>query len=143
VVDVEHRVVGVDRALLGHRVAADPGVVDQHVDAVGGREDLAEAAGHRVRVGDVHFDELQSVGDTNVPGFGEEFVGLGQPAHRAKDAVAGLREGDGGGSPDARIGPRDDGDRGVWHGDHRIRSEHACPPDRYFTVTERGYPAVR
>ena len=48
-VDVHHVEVQLRRRLLGHGVAADAGVVDEHVDAAGLVEDLGEAVAHRRR----------------------------------------------------------------------------------------------
>ena len=75
-VHVHHVEVVRGGALLGDRVAADAGVVHEHVDhAAGGVEDGREPSLHRVVVGDVELDQFD-----RDPGIGSHRLQLGRLA---------------------------------------------------------------
>ena len=110
-VDVHQLEVQRRRALLGHGVAADAGVVHQHVDAAGLGEHLGETGAHRLVVGDVQLDELDL--HAGLGGHRLQLGGALDAAHRAVDHVALPGEVDGGGPADPAVGSGDDDDAHV------------------------------
>ena len=103
-VDVEDFGVGVNRTLFGYGIAADTGIVDEHINLVGGCINLGKALGHRCGVGNIHFHQGDAVTQAQAGCFGQQLAGFFQPANRAKNVVSRLGKSQCGGAPDARIG---------------------------------------
>ena len=108
-VDVHHVEVHRRRALLHHRVAADAGVVHEHVDVARLVEDLGEPVRHRGVVGDIELDELHL--DAGVGRHRQQLPGAVDIANRPVHDVALAGEVDGGRAADAAVRPGDHTDQ--------------------------------